>query len=151
MYFVKARGPALVTLGECFFAMVSLAKTFQNLSVSSAPALTTLSPSALTATWRIRSSWPLNFAKVDNLEVAWSHDHTTSWLDGLPCVERSSLWYFDHTSPLTCESVSQVSCSLPLQAFHRQIRLSVEPPPLARTLGCHGDHANACGDRKWPC
>lgn len=30
-----------------------------------------------------------------------------------------------------------------MQAFHRQMCLSADPPPLARRLGCHGHQLNA--------
>lgn len=77
MYFVNDSGPWLV-LGDGFFALLSLAKTFQNRSVSSALALATVSPSGLAATWSILSSWPHNFAREESLDVDGSHDHTAS-------------------------------------------------------------------------
>ena len=132
-----------------FCSAPSREKHLQNLSVSSAAALTTVCWSGLRATWRILSSWPCNsptcvspsFSSL--VEEELSSFQMFSLLQGFPWEERSSRWCWHQMRPLTWEAVFLSHFSSPLQAFQIQMDLSADPPPVARRLGCHGHQASA--------
>lgn len=45
---------------------------------------------------------------------------------------------------LTCDFALIVSVHCPVYRFQNFIVLSLDPPPVASTLGFHGHHATAC-------
>ena len=142
---MRARESVLLEMASALL----LVKIFQNLRVSSAPALTTVSPPGDATICNTLSSCPLRRPVHVSSNEEGSHDQTASSLVGFPCAERISLCCGAHISPLTCAPVSRELLSSPVQAFQTQIVLSAEPPPVARVLESHGHQLSAYKESKY--
>ena len=97
-------------VSRAFFCFSLRPKHFQSLSVSSAPALTTMSLSGDMAIIRTRLVWP---TKSQTFTMSW-YRHMVSWFIWKPWLEINSLCSFDHKMHEICDLTSWVCRIEPL-------------------------------------
>ena len=114
-------------------------KTFQNLSVSSAAAETTVAPSGLWAMWSTRAVCPVSSAIL----VIVGYFHRQSWFWLKPWLLRISRSFLFHTREHTWELVSMEFTHAPVCVFQNLMHRSAVPPPDASRLLWNGHHASA--------
>lgn len=127
---------ALSPFPRLFFA---LGKTFQNLNVSSPAPVTIVSPDGDIDRYNTRLECPISVTTFDNV----GYFHTMIWFWLYPCVDTTSLTFFDHIRLHTCDPVSTLaSTELVVVLQNRIVRSAVPPPEHSNPLAC-GDQAIA--------